>query len=203
MFFGKKWRVVMKKDIVLFLLLILYLFFIFGCFNKNVTDNYRVYVTHHELKNAPDWVKTPYYKKGISAKGSQEIVGFKVDSAKKNAILSAKNSLAKTIQIKVFNIIKYSAQSTNVGADAIVDLSNHVSMQTSYQLLNSARHADTWISPSGKLYALIAIRLDTAKKIIKQNIHSYFSHERDLHQQLQAVNFFYLLDKKIEKEFTN
>jgi len=186
------------------LLLILFLVFVhFGC-TRNVPDNNKNVYVHHDLQNAPNWVRAPNVEGGIAGIGSQKIGASGIDFARKNAIASARDSLANTIQVKVNNIIKNFTRSTGIATDETVDrVSTHVSKQCSSQLLSGSRHADTWISPSGELYALVVIRTDSAKNAIKQNTYSSFRNEKALWQQFEANKAFNDLDKEIDKEFGN
>jgi len=182
------------------------LFVIFGCY-RNIPNyansNSKVY-DHHELQNAPNWVTNPYYRDRIAAKGSNIIVDFNIESAKKNAIISAKNSLGKTIHTKLYNILQNCAKSASVAnANTFSQVSTQVLKPTSSQLLKGARHADTWISPSGKLYALVIINLNSAKSTIKHNIVNCLYQERDLNKASQSNVFLKILDREIENEFAN
>jgi len=188
------------KKITVSLLVVLIL--AFGCTNGTINGNSKNVYVHDELKNAPNWVKAPNYEGGIAAIGSQKIGNAGINFTRENAIAFARNSLANSIQIKVNNIINNSTKSMGMEKDEKVDrLSEHVSKQSSSQLLKGSRHVDTWISKSGELYALVVVELEKAKKTIRENTLSSFKNDNALWQKFQAKQSFEELDRQIEKEF--
>jgi len=94
----------MKNFTILFSLLILT--YAIGCTNRSINGYNRSVYTHPELNNAPSWVRAPNFEGGLAAIGSQKIGASGIDFARKNAIASARDSLASNIQIKVKNLMK-------------------------------------------------------------------------------------------------
>ena len=193
----------MKKFISLFLILLMLA--ALGCTQRKIAANNSGGFVHSELNNAPNWVRAPNYEGGIAAIGSQKIGAAGIDITRKNAIASARDSLANSIEIKVKNVIKNTTKSSGICSDETVDrVSEHTSKQTSFQLLRGSRHVDTWISPSGELYTLVVIgELEKVKNTVRSNSISSFKKESALWQQFQANKAFKELDREIDREFGN
>ena len=132
-----------------------------------------------ELKGAPDWVTKScgiYYK----AKGTPMICGVgsvggsrNVSLMRSSATARARTELARSLQVKVKAMLKDYQATTTGGQDFgtsaadeqnIVDVSKQITDTT----LSGTELEDTWISPNGTFYALVAMDVDKFKGAISK-----------------------------------
>jgi len=158
---------------------------------------------YSDLNGAPKWVTAPGMEGGFSAVGSDKIGAAGVNFAKTNAVAFARDELARSMQVKVKNFVKNFVNVTGVGSNETVDrVSTQTSKQVASQVLNGSQHRDTWVSPSGVLYALVVIESQKLKKSVKEASLSSFKKEDALWQRFQADQSFKELDKEVDKLFS-
>jgi ABC-type Na+ efflux pump permease subunit len=187
----------MKKN--LRTLIVISFLIIVGCVTNNSTQTKQGY---SDLNGAPKWVAAPGMEGGFSAVGSDKIGAAGINFAKTNAVAFARDELARSMQVKVKNFIKNYVNSTGVGSDETVDrVSTQTSKQVASQVLNGSQHINTWVSPSGVLYALVVIEPQKLKKSVKESSRSSFKNDDALWQRFQADQSFKELEEEVDKLF--
>jgi len=157
-----------------------------------------------ELSNAPPWVKSPGMEGGLSAIGISKIGAAGVSFAMTNAIAAARDELARSMEVKVKNLVKNFTEVTGVLDNESVDkVATQTSRQAASQALIGSKHRDTWISPSGQLYVLVVIDSNTLKQSAKTASISSLKNDNAAWQKFQAKKAFEELDREIEKQFGN
>jgi hypothetical protein len=130
-----------------------------------------------EFKGAPDWVTkgcSIYFK----AKGTPMLCGVGSTSGSRNislmrtaATARARTEIARSLQVKVKSMLKDYQATTTGGQEfgtAAADEQNitDVSKQITDMTLSGTELIDTWISPNGTFYALVAMDVDKFKDAV-------------------------------------
>ena len=164
-----------------------------------------------EFKGAPDWVTKGcgiYFK----AKGTPMICGVGSVGGSRNislmridATARARTELARSLQVKVKAMLKDYQATTTGGQDFgtsaadeqnIVDVSKQITDMT----LSGTELEDTWPSPNGTFYALVAMDVDKFKGAISKMGNLSDSVRKAVEER--ADKAFGELDEEIDKERT-
>lgn len=156
---------------------------------------------------APQWVCAPNIEGGLAAVGSEKIGKKSINDATVLAKASARNDLARSIQLKINDMIKNFSESTGIGDSETVDrVATQVSKQVTSQFLNGAIHRDTWVyDEKDELFVFVVLETsnDFVKNAITDESVSSFKKEGALWQKFQADNAQKELEEEIEKYFGN
>lgn len=153
--------------------------------------------------NIPSWVLVPP-EGGISASGSAKIGPAGLSLAKTEATANARDEIARSLNVKVKNMIKNFTETTGVGDDQTVDkVFTNVSKQVakvdlSGSIVKKAEVIDETI------YVLVAVQPDVVAQVadaMKKAAVSSLKNEKALWQKFQAKKGHEELEKEIEKEF--
>ncbi|GAB7140289.1 hypothetical protein RsTz2092_02370 [Deferribacterales bacterium RsTz2092] len=155
------------------------------------------------LTGAPDWVLSGgaegEYLNGV---GSAKIGPAGVQFARTAAQGSARDEMARTLEVKVENMLKDFTQQTGVGDSAVVDrVTANVSKQVSSQTLTGTKQKAMWASPCNELYVLMAADANTLQKSVKDSVNSSLKNEAAAWQQFQAKGAQDELDAAVNKSF--
>ena len=154
------------------------------------------------LNGAPDWVIAGGAEGGFTSIGAAQISKAGMQFARTAAMASARDEMARSISIKVNNMLKDFTQSTGIGDDEVVDkVTANVSKQVASQTLNGTVQRSIWQSPCNELYVLIASDPAVVQAAVKQSVNSSYRNENALWQQFQAQKAQDELDAAISKEF--
>ncbi|WP_300666885.1 LPP20 family lipoprotein [Desulfoluna sp.] len=153
----------------------------------------------------PAWVLMPP-EGGISAVGSAKIGPAGVSFAKLEATSNARDEIARTINVKVKNMIKNFTETTGVGDDTTVDkVFTNVSKQVAKVDLTGSQiknvHKD---DANQEIYVLVALQPEAVSGVadaMKQAAVTSYKNDKALWQKFQAKKGQEELDKEIEKEF--
>jgi uncharacterized protein YkwD len=111
--------------------------------------------------------------------------------------------MARSIGVKVNNMLKDFTQVTGIGNDAVVDkVTSSVSQQVASQTLQGSVQKGSWVSPCNELYVLMALDAAVVQAAVKQQVNSSYKNEKALWQQFQAQKAQDELSSAIEKEFS-
>jgi formylglycine-generating enzyme required for sulfatase activity len=111
--------------------------------------------------------------------------------------------MARSIGVKVNNMLKDFTQVTGIGNDAVVDkVTSSVSQQVASQTLQGSVQKGSWVSPCNELYVLMALDAAVVQAAVKQQVNSSYKNEKALWQQFQAQKAQDELASAIEKEFS-
>ena len=164
-----------------------------------------------EFKGAPDWVTkgcSTYYK----AKGTPMICGVGSVGGSRNVSLMrsastarARTEIARSLQVKVKAMLKdYQATTTggqDFGTSAADDQNiTDVSKQITDMTLSGTELEDTWVSPNGTFYALVAMDVDKFKGAISKMGNLSDSVRKAVEER--ADKAFGELDEEVDKERT-
>jgi hypothetical protein len=164
-----------------------------------------------EFKGAPDWVTKScgtYYK----TKGTPMICGVGSVGGSRNVSLMrtaaearARAELARSLQVKVKAMLKDYQATTTGGQDFgtsaadeqhVVDVSKQITDMT----LSGTELVDTWVSPNGTFYALVAMDVEKFKGAVSKMNNLSDSVRKAVEQR--ADKAFGELDEEIDKERT-
>lgn len=153
----------------------------------------------------PAWVLMPP-EGGLSSVGSAKIGPAGMSFAKMEASANARDEIARTINVKVKNMIKNFTESTGVGDDQTVDkVFTSVSKQVAKVDLTGSRVKNVFMDTANQeIYVLVALQPEVVKSVaetMKQAAVTSFKNDRALWQKFQAKKAHEELDKEIEKEF--
>lgn len=153
----------------------------------------------------PAWVLVPP-EGGISGVGSAKIGAAGMQTARIEAAANARDEIARTLNVRVKNMIKNFTETTGVGDDETVDkVFTNVSKQVAKVDLSGSQikkaHLD---KENNELYVLVAVNPEAvaqAAEAMKQAAVTSFKNDRALWQKFQAKKGHEELEKEIEKEF--
>ncbi len=154
------------------------------------------------LKDAPDWVIAGGAEGGFTSVGAAQISKAGVQFARTAAMGNARDEMARSISVKVNNMLKDFTQVTGIGDDETVDkVTASVSKQVASQTLNGTVQKAIWQSPCSELYVLIASDPGVVQAAVKNSVTSSYKNENALWQQFQAQKAQDELDAAIATEF--
>lgn len=186
----------MKKILIL---VCLSAFAFAGCGGKETTTPQ---MTNKCYQGAPDWVINGGAEGGLSGVGAAKIGAAGNNFARTMAKSSALDDMARTLNVKVNNMLKTFTQSTGIGDDEVVDtVSASVSKQLTSQELQGAKQSAIWVSECDEIYVLMVIDPNTIQDYVKSSVTSSYRNENALWQQFQAQKAQDELDSAIAQEF--
>ena len=189
----------MKKLFVLAVLAALAAFVVVGCSGKG-GDAPKV--TNTCLTGAPNWVIMGGAEGGFTSVGSAKMSPAGMSFTRTAAMGNARDEMARSISVKVNNMLKDFTQVTGIGDDSVVDkVTSSVSQQVASQTLQGTVQKDVWQSPCDELYVLIASDPSVVQAAVKQSVNSSYKNENALWQQFQAQKAQDDLAAAIDKEF--
>lgn len=158
-----------------------------------------------EQSNLPAWVLMPP-EGGISGVGAAQIGPAGMQTARIEAAANARDEIARTLNVRVKNMIKNFTETTGVGDDQTVDkVFTNVSKQVAKVDLTGSQikkvHLD---QDKNELYVLVAVQPEVVSEVaesMKQAAVTSFKNDKALWQKFQAKKGQEELDKEIEKEF--
>jgi hypothetical protein len=192
----------MKKSIVL-TVLALSIFAISGCTNKTAPKP--ALSCLGDASNPPKWVCGSAQVEGIYAIGSSEKMPT-ISMQRTKAQSNGRDELARTIEVKVQNMLKDYASSTGVGADQTAEaVFTTVSKQVSKQTLTGARPLEWWTNPTNQSMYVLMVLDNNAKNVsqVQQAVKTSLQNEKALWQEFKAKKAHDELDAAISKEFGN
>lgn len=155
--------------------------------------------------NLPAWVLVPP-EGGISGVGSAKIGAAGMQTARIEAAANARDEIARTLNVRVKNMIKNFTETTGIGDSETVDkVFTNVSKQVAKVDLTGSQikkvHLD---QENNELYVLVAVNPEAvaqASEAMKQAAMTSFKNDQALWQKFQAKKGHEELEKEIEKEF--
>jgi hypothetical protein len=204
----------MKKMIYGLLMTVFVLTLVLGlnaCAKKTPEPKPIEKVMSGEFKGAPDWVTKScgvYYK----AKGTPMVCGVgsiggsrDVSLMRTTATARARNELARSLQLKIKSILedyhKTITGGQNFGTSAADEQdSKEVSKQITDTTLYGTELEDTWISPNGTFYALVAMDVEKFKDAVSKMNNLSESVRKAVEERAEKA--FEELDTEIDKERT-
>ncbi len=153
----------------------------------------------------PSWVLMAP-EGGISAVGSAKVGPAGMSFAKLEATSNARDEIARTINVKVKNMIKNFTETTGVGDDTTVDkVFTNVSKQVAKVDLSGSQIKNVYLDRANEeIYVLVALQPEAvsgvAEAMKKAAVTSYKS-DKALWQKFQAKKGQEEMEMEIEKEF--
>lgn len=153
----------------------------------------------------PSWVMMPP-EGGISAVGSAKIGPAGMSFAKLEASSNARDEIARTINVKVKNMIKNFTETTGVGDATTVDkVFTNVSKQVAKVDLSGSQIKNVHLDKANEeIYVLVALQPEVVAGVadaMKKAAMTSYKNDQALWQKFQAQKGQEELDKEIEKEF--
>jgi hypothetical protein len=152
------------------------------------------------LNGAPAWVMGSV-EGGFSTVGSAPLSKAGLTFSRTAAMGNARDAMARSISVKVNNMLKNFTQSTGIGDDETVDkVTTDVSRQLSSQTLQGTVQKALWVSPCDEVYVLVGIDQSGIQQI-KNMVASSYNNDNALWQQFQAQKAQDELSFELQKEF--
>ena len=152
---------------------------------------------------APDFTCDPYAEGSVVALGIAKMnAGNDKSMQRTEAMASARDALARQIQVKVSNLFKSFKATTGSGADATFDkATSDVSKQLASQTLSGSRQVGrSWTHPqTGELFIMVGISNEPIKKEIEKAVKTSFKNDKAMYQKFLAAKADGELDKELEK----
>lgn len=180
----------------------LFLVTLSGC-SKDVKpeDEKRDFECKQEGVLAPKWtciaeVADNYAGVGIAQKSAAGMAHMR-----RVALANGRSDLAGQIKSQIQDKITIYSGTTGVGSGETVDQSvEAVTKQLAKVDLADSKAIDTWTSPSGALYLLVAVSKKSANVQIQDNIKTSYQNDRALWQQFKAKNALESMEKDFASE---
>ena len=152
------------------------------------------------LDGAPGWVLAPHLDDMISGVGSAgPNAGNDFNFQRTEAMAKARDSIARTIQTNVGNMIKSYKGVTGSGDSATFDKSaEDVSKQVAKQTLNGTVLKQTWINKLGTLFVLVGVDTKSVSKMMEEAIKTSYKSDKALYQKFIAAKAQGDLKKELE-----
>jgi ribosomal protein S20 len=184
----------MKKSLSIILVIVSCVFFISGCQSGG-----------KDKSDFPNWIDNPP-EGGISAVGSAVIGAAGKDIAKTEATSNARDEMARSMNVRVKNMIKNFTETTGVGDDQTVDkVFTNVSKQIAKIDLTGSQIKEVYVDrKTNEIFVLVALNpeaVTNAVQAMKTAAVTSFKNEQALWQKFQAKKGHEELEKEIEKEF--
>lgn len=155
------------------------------------------------LAGAPQWVLSPDTAGGVAGVGIAPKSAGGIQLQRTEALASARDELARQMEIKVKNLFTGFAQTTGIGDQQTLDkVSKNASRQLADQTLAGSKQKDLWVSPDGTLYALVVVDPAVAAQAAKQAARTSLRDEHAVWQQIQAKNALDELDREVDKQMS-
>lgn len=152
---------------------------------------------------APQFTCDPFAEGSIVALGvAQMNAGNDKSMQRTEAMASARDALARQIEVKVSNLFKSFKATTGAGADATFDkATSDVSKQLASQTLQGSRQIGmSWRHPkTGELFILVGVSNEPVKKEMEKAVKTSFKNDQALYQKFLAAKADGELDKELEK----
>lgn len=153
---------------------------------------------------APKWVCTG----GSNVEGGIAALGIAPaqpdpDMQMEEAMASARDKLARRIEVKVKNMFKKFRSTTGIGKDMTMDRAvEDVSKQLSHATLRGSKLINSWQSPKGNLYVLVGMPdAQQVQKEVKSAVKTSLKNNQALWQKFLAKKADKELDAAIKEEF--
>ncbi len=153
------------------------------------------------LAGAPMWVLDPTVEGGIAAVGSAQKSPGGLQFQRTEALANARDELARTLSVKVNNMIKNFAQSTGIGDQQTFEkVTQQVSKQVASQTLSGSKQKAIWLNPAtGELFVHVVLDPASVQAAAKNATMTSLKNEQALWQQFQAKKADETLDAEIAK----
>jgi hypothetical protein len=152
---------------------------------------------------APDFTCDPFAEGSIVALGVAKMnAGGDKAFQRTEAMASARDALARQIEVKVSNLFKSFKATTGSGADATFDKSSSdVSKQLASQTLSGSKQIGrSWRHPeTNELFIMVGISNEPVKEKMEDAIKTSFKNDKALYQKFLAAKADGELDKELEK----
>ena len=157
--------------------------------------------TNPELQGAPKWVLIPEVEGVIAALGvAQTNAGNDIGYQREEAMGNGRDNLARSLGIKVSNMLKSYKAATGSGEDKTFDKSSEsVSKQIASKTLNGSKLKDMWISRSGTMYALMVLDTKNVANMLEESIKTTYKNDKAMYQKFLHSKAQGDLDKELEK----
>lgn len=178
----------MKKIILLLITVII----VTGCSSVDYSQN----------KKYPEWVLKPSYKTGIAGVGSAKITELGFDFARKEAMASAREDLAKQISLKVNSSFKSYISKVGIGDSAAMDkVVEEVYEDIVSQKLINSRIEEAWENPQGELYLLMVVENEDVIRSVSESVKKIDTSVNPELEKLKAQDAQMKLHQELENFF--
>ena len=152
---------------------------------------------------APEFTCDPYAEGSIVALGIAKMnAGHDKSMQRTEAMASARDALARQIEVKVSNLFKSFKSTTGSGADSTFDkATSDVSKQLASQTLSGSRQVGrSWRHPStNELFVMVGISNEPVKAKIENAVKTSFKNDKAMYQKFLASKADGELDRELEK----
>ncbi len=172
-----------------------------GCSSKKAEPAEVSFECMQDGVRAPQWTCMPdsAMEGSITDLGSAPYSKLGAGFTRREAIASARSSLAQQIQTLVKDKVETFTRSTGVGGAEVADkVSTQVSKQTAKASLKGSKQINFWQHPANKtMYILVGVNENSVNEEVKNSVKSSFKNDNALWQQFQSKNAL----EGLEKEF--
>ncbi len=151
-----------------------------------------------EGAEAPVWVCMPDVEGSYSDVGSAALSAGGMSFSRRNALASARSSLAQQIETEVKDKVEDFTRGTGIGTDETVDkVSTQVTKQVAKVTLSGSKQMNFWQNPkTNTLYVLVAVPKSTVNESAKEAVKTSYKNDNALWQQFQSKNALEALEKE-------
>ncbi len=147
---------------------------------------------------APSWIKKPTVEDAIAEVGSAPKSAAGIGFQRRIALANARSNLAQQVETLVKDKVETFTRTTGIAKAETVDrVATTVSKQVAKVTLRGSKQVDSWRSPSGTFYVLVAIPNKEINAAAKDAVKTSFKNDEALWQQFKSKQAF----EELEKEF--
>lgn len=176
----------MKKNILLFAVLMVLLVTVFGC-----ASNKEVKVVGADGSPRPEWVK----EMGKLDKKLHYEVGYgklsNYATSLKRAEADGRNKIAMWVKADVKTVLKTYTQDSGIAEEReLIEYMEEVSQQTANLSLSGAQVVEIWESAANEVYVLMSYDIDQAAKNLESQMKTYQRNESAAFAEFKAQEAF-------------
>ena len=170
-----------------------------GCSSTVPSATDKNYECEQDGGDAPSWVCMPkadgmYVDIGVA---SQSSAGF--GFMRKKALAEGRSNLAQQIETDVKDKVENFTRTTGSRDNETVDqVTTSVTKQVAHMTMKGSQAIDSWRSPKGTLFLLVAIPKNSIKEEVKSSIKTSFKNDSALWQEFKSKQALEKLDKEFE-----
>ena len=151
---------------------------------------------------APAWVCNPGSVEGaIVDLGTAEKTGGGYGFQRRIALANARSNLAQQIEDQVKDKVEDFTRTTGIGQGETVDkVATAVSKHVAKVTLKGSKQINSWQSPKGTLFVLVAVPEKTVNEAAKEAVKTSFKNDSALWQEFQAKKGMEALEQEFKTE---
>ena len=150
---------------------------------------------------APKWTCNPFAEGSYAGVGIAKKSKAGMGHMRRIATANGRSDLAQQIKSQVKDKVETFTRTTGDGdAETVDQVTTAVSKQVAKIDLQGSKAIESWQSPAGTLYLLVAVPEATVNQEVKEAVKTSFKNDNAMWQQFQSKNALDSLEKEFPTE---